>query len=651
MVKRFLSCLTALFCALTLLAPAVPSADAAVLSTPAGAGGADTVYVAGNPDWYPIEYYDPDKKCYAGVLPELLAEIGQETGLDFTYIRAGSADRRRRLAKNGQVELVSGCARDVEALSADGLTAGAALLTLPQASGETVTVCFAYTEVASDALIETMERALRSHSETELAARAVAFVQANPQSSEPLWLFVLLGAVILLLAGFSIVLAVRVRRVHREAERAARRDRATGIGNQAFFEEYFARLADDPYRGLYCVIFVGFDMAYVNQTYGEAETEAQLRLAASALTEATQEGGAAARVSGGFALARFSGSEQEAEDWTAALLSRLNQSTERYGGDRHPEFHAGVSMLRPSDRDCAAVLDGVRQGFRQALTQGKPCVLYGAAARRQTAETRQLRKQTLDALQNREFRMYLQFIVSARSGRIIGAEALSRWEHPRLGLLYPRSYIGLMESENTIELLDFYMFEEVCRQLARWNTEGRALYLTCNFTRISIGDARFLPRLTQILEQYPFDRQYLTIEITEDMLENDRETALQNIAQCKALGLRIALDDAGSGYTSFSDLRDYPIDVIKLDRSILNAAVSERGEALLQGMIDLAHGLRMKVLCEGVETAEQAALLKRLGCNALQGYYFYRAMPTDEAERVLAERDGQTAGPAQSNRS
>lgn len=164
------------------------------------------------------------------------------------------------------------------------------------------------------------------------------------------------------------------------------------------------------------------------------------------------------------------------------------------------------------------------------------------------------------------------------------------------------------------------------------------MHLTCNFARITIGQESFVPRLQRIAERYVFDHERLILEITEDTLEDSRKTAFQNISRCKEMGFGIALDDVGSGYTFFSDLRDYPIDVVKIDRSILNSAIDGRGAALLQGMIALAHSLQMKVLCEGVETAEQVELLRQLDCDFIQGYYFYRALPLKEAERVLQEQ-------------
>lgn len=629
----------AALCALLLWGVFCPPAGAAVLSTPEAAGGADSIYVAGNPDWYPIEYYDPDTGCYEGVLPELLERVGEKTGLNFTYIRAGEEDQRLRLARNGQVELVSGCASDDPVLWEDGVTAGGVILTVPQEDGE-LEACFAYTKIAGDGLAAAVEGALGELSRQEAAGIAVSLLIERSERMYPAWRVPAGAAALLLLLALIAVLSVWLRSYQKAAGQDQRFDPVTGIGNKAYFTERFEKSIPDQYRGLYCVVFIGFDIARVNQYYGEMEAEEQLHFAANELLLSTADNEIAARVSGGgFAVARPSSGEQEAGAWTEKLLERLNRYTEKYGKGYRPDFHAGIYMLQPSDRDCETVLFNVRQGYQRAIAGNTAMAFSRPELLRQESEKRELKKQTLGAVQNREFRMFLQFVVRGKDGQIVSAEALSRWDHPQKGLLYPGSYIELMESENTITELDFYIFEEACRQLEHWQKQGRRLSISCNFTRITIDHENFIPQLKRIADRYFFERSGLVIEITEDTMENNKEAAFANVSRCRALGFRIALDDTGSGYTSFSDLRDYPIDIVKIDRSILNAAVNDRGIALLKGMIALAHGLQMEVLCEGVETAAQADLLRRLECDYLQGYYFYRALPKEEADRLLDTRD------------
>ena len=190
----------------------------------------------------------------------------------------------------------------------------------------------------------------------------------------------------------------------------------------------------------------------------------------------------------------------------------------------------------------------------------------------------------------------------------------------------------------TVTEHDLYMLRCACVQLQTWKREGRGtLWLSCNFTRQSIADEKILARVREIVEQYDFTRDRLVVELTEDSYTHDRETALRTIEGLHAMGLRIALDDMGAGYSSLSDLCTYPIDGVKIDRSILLDAEEERGRALLAGLVQLAHSMGIRALSEGVETKEQLDIALAAGCDFIQGFYFSRVLPKREAERYLRE--------------
>lgn len=242
----------------------------------------------------------------------------------------------------------------------------------------------------------------------------------------------------------------------------------------------------------------------------------------------------------------------------------------------------------------------------------------------------------LNGLENNEFKMYLQFIVDSKTQKIVSAEALSRWESAENGLVGPAKYIGNMEATGLISKHDFYIFELACRQLEAWSNTGyKDILISCNFTRITLSEDGFVDKLKNISEKYDFDKSKLAIEITEDAIERDRETATRNVIRCKELGFMIYLDDLGSGYTSLANLCDYPIDVVKIDRDILLKANTERGKALLSGIIALAHSLNIGVICEGVETVEQNTLVSQSNCDYIQGWYYVKALPLEECESFL----------------
>ena len=242
----------------------------------------------------------------------------------------------------------------------------------------------------------------------------------------------------------------------------------------------------------------------------------------------------------------------------------------------------------------------------------------------------------LNGLENNEFKMYLQFIVDNKTKKIVSAEALSRWDSPKKGIVGPVNYIGHMEETGLISKHDFYMFELACRQLEKWrNTKYNDISISCNFTRITLSEEDCIDKLVSISDKYDFDKSKLAIEITEDAIEKDSEAAKDNVKACKELGFMVYLDDLGSGYTSLKNLCDYPIDVVKIDRDILLRTNTKRGKALLSGIIALAHSMEMNAICEGVETVEQNTLVSQSNCDYIQGWYYAKALPVDECENFI----------------
>lgn len=236
-------------------------------------------------------------------------------------------------------------------------------------------------------------------------------------------------------------------------------------------------------------------------------------------------------------------------------------------------------------------------------------------------------------LANDEFKMYLQFIVDNKSKRLMSAEALARWEDASGDIVPPGKFIPIMERFGLIAQLDYRMFELVCKKLDSWK-DGDFAHLTvsCNFTRITISDPDFVPRLNDIAGKYDFDRSKLLIEITEDAVEQNHDIAMSNIRKTKELGFRIALDDIGAGYTSLINLCEYPLDVVKIDRDILLKTEQTRGRKLFWGIISLAHYLNLEVVCEGVETEAHNTLVSDSDCDYIQGWYYSKALPEFHAE-------------------
>ncbi|HIU64135.1 MAG TPA: EAL domain-containing protein [Candidatus Avacidaminococcus intestinavium] len=241
------------------------------------------------------------------------------------------------------------------------------------------------------------------------------------------------------------------------------------------------------------------------------------------------------------------------------------------------------------------------------------------------------------ALYERQFVIYLQPKVNICSDQIIGAEVLIRWYHPYKGLLSPGTFIPVFESNGFITTLDLFVFEEACRLLSKWQTQGEPLLpLAINVSRIDLKQSFFAPQLITILEKYQLDPSLISIEITETAYVDDYEKIKISADLLRTYGFAIHMDDFGSGYAALSMLQNVTIDTLKIDLSfIASCQSSRRGQNVLSSIVRMAKWLKLGLIVEGVETKMQADFLKVLGCPIAQGYYYSPPLPIACFEELL----------------
>jgi len=249
------------------------------------------------------------------------------------------------------------------------------------------------------------------------------------------------------------------------------------------------------------------------------------------------------------------------------------------------------------------------------------------------------------ALDAHQFRLFYQPIVSLETRRVEGFEALVRWQHPTHGMISPGEFIPVAEETGLIIPLGEWVFKEACRQLAEWWTlMGRESVpsISVNLSRqqLSLTD---LPKiLAQIADREGVDRSAIHLEVTESAIMSNPERATALLGQIKGLGFKVYMDDFGTGYSSLASLHQFPIDVLKIDRSfIVNLSRGREFAALVNAICTLACNLNIKVVAEGVETVEQVALLQAFDCQLAQGYHFSRPMPADVVVKYLGMQLGQ----------
>ena len=245
------------------------------------------------------------------------------------------------------------------------------------------------------------------------------------------------------------------------------------------------------------------------------------------------------------------------------------------------------------------------------------------------------------AFDNNEFCFYLQPKCNAETGAIVGAEALVRWNHPEYGLVSPRELIPLLERESMVTRFDLFIWRSVCEMLSRWDGEGRNLVpVSVNVSMKDIEAIDVARVLGDLLDRFSIDARLLQVEITESAIAHNMDVVEETIRDLHARGIAVLMDDFGSAYSSLNMLKDINVDAIKLDMKFvdLNADNAAKGLKIIESVIDMAYQLRLSIIAEGAQTAEQVSKLRELGCMYIQGYYFYRPLTVGKMEDLLEHR-------------
>lgn len=573
------------------------------------ASARETLLISGNADLYPIESYDRSRECYVGLLPELYERLSEQTGYDLVYLPYSKNTTQAQQAENRQADIIS-------AYPSGTVDSGAmrrqVLLCTIEHDGAERAIYVGFTNALTPELAGALSQALEDLSGAESIGVLAGYMNSSgAEAYRTRWLITLAALIAAMLAA-AVALIVFARKKRAEQKTNALIDPRYGIGNDGYYLNCMETLIPAPLRSIVYVFCIGCDMPSLERRFGEAEREEIFSRAAEYLRlDCGREEYLACVGRGMFALVCQCGSREAAQQRAEGLIRELDGYLAGFRAEYAGAFRAGICSLSENP-DCSAeaALYNARQGCAHAFRTETPCAFSTRGMIDESEQLERLRGSMSKAVEKGEFEPYLQFVVD-RAG--------------------------------TITELDLYMLRCACVQLQTWKREGRGtLWLSCNFTRQSIADEKILARVHEIVEQYDFTRDCLVVELTEDSYAHDREAALRTIEGLHAMGLRIVLDDIGAGYSSLSDLSTYPIDGVKIDRSIVIESALPRARALLEGMIRLSHDMGIRVLCEGVEDKATCDAVLAAGCDFIQGFYFSRVLPGREAEsflRSLAARD------------
>lgn len=426
-------------------------------------------------------------------------------------------------------------------------------------------------------------------------------------------------------------------------QRLASTDGLTSLGNRGWFKQSLAEAIAEHRedRSLVGVLVFNLDkFKDVNDTLGHDAGDRLLQRTADVLKGCTRDGDKIARIGGdefGLILPGLR-SADEALDLSYRFIRAVGAPIRFGPHELQPSCSAGITLFPQDGRDPDTLLKNADLALSRAKTEGSgTSLLYRHELHLRAIERNSIERDLRAAIRQGDLELFYQPKVDVASQRIAGAEALVRWRHPESGYIPPDVFIPVAEKSGFIGELTKWVMNEACRQVRHWQDMGLTRVTVA--VNVSAGDLR-RPDLTDMiantLVRHSVSPQYLELEVTESMVMQDVDMVIGTLRRLRSLGIGIGIDDFGTGYSSLAYLKRFPVQRLKIDRSFVSDLSSfGEGRVIPKVIIDLAHALGVKVVAEGVETAEQLHVLAELGCDEAQGYFLGRPMPCDEFEAFL----------------
>ena len=424
----------------------------------------------------------------------------------------------------------------------------------------------------------------------------------------------------------------------RDTLRWTERDQLTGLYNKEFFYRYAAQLdANHPDEPTDAIVLNINHFHIINDRYGKLYGDEVLKQVAGKALEIVERRGGIASRSEADTFLIYCPHVMDYDAFFETVSGNLNQdgSRARLRMGAYANADKALDIERRFDRAKLAA-DRVKNSVTNVIG------LYDSSMHEEELLSEQLIEDFPTAIREHQFQVYYQpkFDVRPSEPVLASAEALVRWQHPKLGMVSPGVFIPLFENNGLIPTLDQYVWCEAAKQVRDWKERlGIPLPVSVNVSRIDLYDPLLVDKLEEIVRQNGLSNEDLLLEITESAYTENSDQIISTVKTLQKLGFRIEMDDFGSGYSSLNMLSALPIDALKLDMSFVRNAFREHKDTrLLEVMILLAESFGVTTIAEGVETAEQMFTLKMMGCDIIQGYYFSKPLPAKEFEVFLVEK-------------
>jgi diguanylate cyclase (GGDEF)-like protein/PAS domain S-box-containing protein len=423
-------------------------------------------------------------------------------------------------------------------------------------------------------------------------------------------------------------------------------DALTDLPNQVLFKDRLKQAIALSRRNdqMQAVLLLNIDrFKTINDSLGYTAGDRLLQSVAQRLTSCVRESDTVARFGGDeFAvLLTQIPRAQDAANVARAIKQSLDQAFLFEDQEIFVSTSIGISLYPPDGRDTAGLLKTAGVALDRAKVQGGNNFQFYTAG----GTTRALKQLVLESnlrpgLERSEFFVQYQPQVDIRGFHLVGMEALVRWQHPGLGLLFPSDFISVAEESGLIIALGDFVMRTGCAQNKAWQDAGLApLRLSVNFSARQFQQPTFIADVAHILKETNLDPRWLELELTESSIMKDPEEAIEKLHELKLMGIKVAIDDFGTGYSSLNYLKRFPIDTLKIDKTFVSDVCKDPHDtAIVRAIINLGHALDLMVIAEGVETKEQLQYLSALECDAVQGFLFSKALSAKAFEELLVEQ-------------
>jgi diguanylate cyclase (GGDEF)-like protein len=435
------------------------------------------------------------------------------------------------------------------------------------------------------------------------------------------------------------------KRTEARMRHLAQHDSLTGLPNRLLFHDRLrqamARCRRDG--GLLGVVLLDLDkFKQVNDAFGHRVGDDALRQVGQRLQGALRESDTVARIGGDeFALILPDLPDPDAAAVIAAkIMGQLDPLFELDVGVWQPRASLGIALFRGDDQSAEQLLQKADLAMYRAKAEGGGCQVFATAIKRDFDHRQNLKSDLARAIARGQLSLEYQPQLDLRPERVSGVEALLRWHHPSFGAIDAETVIQAAEASGQIATVGQWALSEACALAASWGAGEPALRLAVNVSASQLASPEFAPLVARILEERRLPAERLELELTETAVLQDVERVAATLEALHGMGVSLALDDVGTGHASLAHLKRFPLDRLKIDRSFVADLAEARAAAIVQTLIELGHRLGLGVVAEGVETERQLAVLRRLGCDTVQGHAVGAPLAAGEIGPWLGERVG-----------